>query len=94
VISPGIDRRKRCLRSGVLSLIDMVALLQIRLQVAGGALVALVDQMPVLPEGTARLNSPRVVKGGNKRCKKRYKNALALSAESGGADRPDACRTN
>jgi len=66
----------------------MAALLQIQ----DGTLVALVDQMPVLPEGAARLNSPRVVKGGNKRCEKRYKKAFALSAESGGADRPGACR--
>jgi hypothetical protein len=36
----------------------MVALLQIRLQIAGGALVASVDQMPVLPKGEARLNAP------------------------------------
>jgi hypothetical protein len=70
----------------------MVALLQIRLQIAGGALVALVDQMPVLPKRAARLNAPRVMKGGNKRCKKRYKKAFALAAEGGGADRPDARR--
>jgi hypothetical protein len=80
------------LRSGVFSLVDMVAFLQIRLQVAGGALVALVDQMPVLPQRAARLNAPRVMKGGNQRSKERCEKAFALAAESGGAGRPDACR--
>jgi hypothetical protein len=62
------------------------------LQIAGGALVALVDQMPVLPEEAARLNAPRMMKGGNERGKERCEKAFALAAESGGADRLDACR--
>jgi hypothetical protein len=43
----------------------MVSLPDIRLQIAGGARVALVDQMLVLPEEAARLNAPRVMKSGN-----------------------------
>jgi len=68
----------------------MVAFLQIRLQIAGGALVALVDQMPVLPQRAARLNAPRVMKGSNKRSKERCEKTFALAAESGGTDRLDA----
>jgi len=66
--------------------------LQIRLQIAGGALVALVDQMPVLPEQATRLNAPRAMKGGNERSKERCEKAFALAAERCGAGRLDACR--
>ena len=55
-------------------------------------LVALVDQMLVLPQRAARLNAPRVMKGSNKRSKERYEKTFALAAKSGGADRLDACR--
>ena len=72
--------------------IDMIALLDIGLQFAGGALVALADQVPVLPKGAARLNASRVVKSGNHRSKELYENVFALAAKAGGAGRPDAGR--
>jgi hypothetical protein len=70
----------------------MVALPCIRLKIAGGALVALVNQMSVLPEETARLNAPRVMNGANQGGKERCEKAFGLAAESGGAGRPEACR--
>src|ERR1700739_2901167 len=60
-ISLGIGHRSGRLRSDALSLIDMVTVLQVLLR-QGGALVAVGNQMTILPKDAARLDPPRVVK--------------------------------
>ena len=69
VISPGRRSGTERSRAGVLSLIEIFAVLQVWLR-KGGAPVAVENQMTVLPQHAARLDAPRVVERGEDRCEK------------------------